>query len=445
LPIAQGLPILAALTQHAGDENDPFMPLLLWWSVETHASVDSTAVVESLDRPEIWRSPLARHEVLPRLMRRLAAEGETGLALAARLATGAPDDEARVDLFEALGEALIGPPLDNPPGKLLALMNSLWEDETTRARLASVALRLGHATARDWVRERALDTGAPENDRIQAIELLAAVGGREVVSPLLAIALNDAGSNVRVAAMRGLVRFDDPQIRDAAITNYADLDPSLQSAAREVLFGRADWALTFLRGVEGGHFSPADMPTEELARLALHERDDLDELIQKHWGRIGAATAEERLADVRRLNNDLRAASGDPATGRLLFRENCGKCHTLFGEGTQLGPDLTTANRQDRQYLLTSIVDPSTVVRKEHMSFVVATTDGRILTGMLVEETPSSVTLLDAENRRHTVIRGEIDSLEPSTTSLMPERLLEKLSPQALRDLFAYLQTTAPP
>ena len=126
--------------------------------------------------------------------------------------------------------------------------------------------------------------------------------------------------------------------------------------------------------------------------------------------------------------------------GQKLFREHCGTCHRLFGEGNTIGPDLTTANRQDRDFLLVSLVDPSSHVRKEFLNYVCHTTDGRVLTGLVVEESPAGVTLVDAKNQRTAVGRDQIAELEPAGQSLMPEGIVEKLSPAQLRDLFAFVQ-----
>ena len=147
---------------------------------------------------------------------------------------------------------------------------------------------------------------------------------------------------------------------------------------------------------------------------------------------------------MRRLSNDLRAGAGNPAAGRELFRKHCATCHKLFAEGESIGPELTHANRKDRNYLLVSAVDPSAVIRKEYLTYVVQTTDGRTLTGLIVGQTPGAVTLLDGKNQRTTVGRDKIDSIRESPVSLMPEGLLKELKPQELRDLFSYLQTNKP-
>ena len=123
-------------------------------------------------------------------------------------------------------------------------------------------------------------------------------------------------------------------------------------------------------------------------------------MVRKHWGVTRGATREERLAEVRRLNNDLRAAPGDPARGRRLFHDRCATCHRLDGEGETIGPDLTYANRRDRDFLLVSLVDPSGIVRKEYQAYNVATKDGRVLSGLIVEQTPEAIILRDAKGQR---------------------------------------------
>ncbi len=144
------------------------------------------------------------------------------------------------------------------------------------------------------------------------------------------------------------------------------------------------------------------------------------------------------------MNNDLRAGEGDPARGRRLFHDRCATCHRLHGEGETIGPDLTYANRRDRDFLLVSLVDPAGVVRKEYQGYQLATKDGRVLSGLIVEQTPDLITLRDAKGTRTRVARSEIEELKEMDTSLMPELLYKEFSPSELRDLFRFLQDAAP-
>src|SRR5262249_47280125 len=94
--------------------------------------------------------------------------------------------------------------------------------------------------------------------------------------------------------------------------------------------------------------------------------------------------------------------------------------------------------------LLLNILDPSGYVRPEYVAQVAVLNDGRVLTGLVTESTPQALTIVDAKNQRTTVARAEVEQIQPSPQSLMPERLLEALAPQEVRDLFRYLQSDAP-
>jgi putative heme-binding domain-containing protein len=212
-----------------------------------------------------------------------------------------------------------------------------------------------------------------------------------------------------------------------------------------VLLGRRTWAALLVQAVERKQIDPREVTHEELRPLALHGDRQLDARVRKLWGRVEAATREEKLAEVRRLNNDLRASTGDATAGQAIYKERCATCHRLFNEGGTIGPDLTHANRLDRQNMLVSIVDPSAVIRKEYLASNVKTTDGRAFTGIVVEDRPGHVTLVTATNDRVRIAREKIDSLEESQTSLMPEGLLRDLKPQQLRDLFAHLERKKAP
>ena len=131
-----------------------------------------------------------------------------------------------------------------------------------------------------------------------------------------------------------------------------------------MLLAKRTWARLLLDRVARGEIDPQDVPVDQLRTIATHGDPELDALVRKYWGSIHSATPEERLAVARRLNNDLRAAVGHAQRGHEVFRKQCGTCHKLFGEGETIGPDLTHANRKDRNFLLSSIVDPSAVVPK---------------------------------------------------------------------------------
>ena len=287
------------------------------------------------------------------------------------------------------------------------------------------------------------DTFQPEQNaerRVALLHLLREFGAANASPQLLSLVQTNESEQVRSAALDVLAGDGSDEVTQALLAGYDAMSTPLKSKVRDVLFSRPASAIAFLQRVDAGKIAPDEAPVDQLRRLGLHENKTIDALVRKHWGNIGPGTPEETLATMRRFTNDLRAGSGDRTRGKALYTKACAACHQLFGEGNKVGPDLTTANRQDRAALLANIVDPSVVIRREYMNYVVVTDSGRVFTGLLAEQDGAAITILDAQNVRIKLPRDEVESIEEAKASLMPERLLDNLTPQEIRDLFAFLE-----
>jgi putative membrane-bound dehydrogenase-like protein len=464
---AQGLPIIQALLQRGEDESDPHLPLLLWWAVEDKAISDRPQVLALFAAAKAWRQPLMRG-MLPRLIRRYAAEGTgDGYASCQRLWDPAPAAQREAmlaALFQGLTERSRGLSAVSAAGLFDAVaadeqpaVAERTRPEPLTAELSKTVISAWHSKPDDALRIRlALEAGLDEpyrhviaglkssEDRPRLKELLAILAeyGRENCVPaVLALAGEGQTDEIRALSLGVLRRFSSEKIADAVVAAYPRMSDLLQSRARDLLFSRPASTRAFLQLVEENRLDPASVPVDQLRRLALLHDNDVDVRVRKHWGNIQPGTPEEKLADMRRFSNDLRAGSGDPARGAALFKKHCATCHKLKDEGNSIGPDLTNTVKGDPVSLLASIVDPSAVVRREFSSYVVLTTAGTVQTGLIADQDAASVTLLDAKNERTRINRDQIEEISESPTSLMPEKLLEQLSPQELRDLFAYLRS----
>ncbi len=434
------LPTILALADREEDRTDPYQPLLVWWAIEQHALEARPALVDYFTQPAVWENKLTRDVLLPRLMERYSAEyvPET-LTAAVRLLDAAPEFTHQQVLLAALDRGL--PQGERQlPEDVTERLERLWRAHPSDATLLRLMARSGSPEARRRALQDALDPNQPAASRVVRLRLLAELHDPASVEPLLAALEVPDDPDVQRQLVLTLARFDQPIIGEALLAAYLKQPPQLSSLLAEVLLGRRSWAGLLLRAVDQGRVSPSDIAVEAVRQVAVHDDVELDELVRKHWGRLSSATPEEKLAEVRRLNNDLRAGSGDFERGRGLFKKHCAVCHRLGEEGALVGPELTHANRKDRQFLLVSLVDPSSVVRKEYTSYVVQTVDGRVLTGVIVEQTPQRVTLVNNEGKPQTIPREDIETLDESPLSLMPENLLQQLSPQELRDLFAFLE-----
>ena len=473
LPV--GLFLAHRLLKRNLDAADTHLPLLLWWAVERHAISGMDSALELFSSPSAWEAPMIRNVIQERLMRRYAGEGTSAaLSACARLLASAPNTHYQDRLMAALDQGLqrrFGPPGSgsgdlyagyaaverNPPpapptaGRipedLETQIAARWSSETTDTNLVRVAARLGRPSAHERALELVMDAKAPLEVRVSMLQLLAQIGQPTCLEPVLTLVGSAGPEEVRLIGLDVLQRFDSERVGEALTTLYPTFKGRARVRAREVLMSRKAWALAFLSRIERDVL--LEIPVDQVRSVALFRDKTLDDQVRKIWGTISPGTPEEKLAEMRRLNNDLRAPGGEAGPGRELFQRLCAGCHRLFGEGGQTGPDLTHANRKDRDHLLASLVDPSAVIRKEFSAYTAETKDGRVLSGLIVEETPAAITFVAATGERTTIGRGEIERMDESGVSLMPEGLLQALKPGDLRDLFAYLQSdgggSAPP
>jgi putative heme-binding domain-containing protein len=155
----------------------------------------------------------------------------------------------------------------------------------------------------------------------------------------------------------------------------------------------------------------------------------------RHWTVADVLTAAE---------SGLAAGTRDFEKGRKTFAAaRCIVCHRFGGDGGSTGPDLTQAGgRFQVKDVVEALVEPSKVVSDQYRASVVQTTDGRVLTGRIVAESPEQITLVvDPEDSTKAVVidRSSIEELHPSATSLMPAGLLDQLNEGEVLDLVAYV------
>ncbi len=134
------------------------------------------------------------------------------------------------------------------------------------------------------------------------------------------------------------------------------------------------------------------------------------------------------------------AMKGDSARGRALFEKSCLHCHRAGGQGHDAGPDLAAFKSRSPEQLLVDIVDPNREVKPQYLNFKVLTKDGRLLEGFLASQDSASLTLRRGFGETDIVPRSEIEKMEPTQLSLMPEGLDQGIDFQQMADLLAYVR-----
>jgi len=123
-----------------------------------------------------------------------------------------------------------------------------------------------------------------------------------------------------------------------------------------------------------------------------------------------------------------------------VFARTCQQCHTLFGEGGKVGPDITGSNRSDLDYILQNAIDPNAVIPNDYRTSNVETKDDRSITGIVTKQDDTAITIITA-NETLIIPRNELKAVSQTELSMMPEGLLQAISEGEVRDLLAYLRS----
>ena len=245
---------------------------------------------------------------------------------------------------------------------------------------------------------------------------------------------------LRPDAIRALAAFNDPGTVRALLDRYAKLSPSERDDAVHTLAARPEWALDLLRAIEKGTI-PRSAISPSLARqLQGFHRQPIDEALARVWGSVRPSSAAKTAAIARykAMLTPQALKNANPSNGRAVFEKTCLQCHKLYQAGGDIGPDLTGSNRDNLDYVLGNVVDPSAVVAHDYMLTTVATKDGRVVSGIVRERNDAAI-VIRTVNDRVVIPLGEVEGEVTAQTSMMPEGLLNAMSSDDVRDLIAYL------
>jgi putative heme-binding domain-containing protein len=439
--------VVAALAARDGFDGDPMVPLQVWWAFEKVLARDPGVALAAFDDSTWWSRPLVAGHLIDRTARRLMAErDDEALGAMAVLLGKPPTPEAASRLVEGMEQALEGVALEAVPAPLAEALASLGRRFPPGEASARFLARLGSGDALADTLEEARQPG-PAGPRLQAIATLADLPSPEAGPLFLALA-RDQGEDdaVRMAALYALRRRPPDGAGAAVVDLLPALPAGLRRAAVSVLASRADWARLLLGTAVGGHVSREAVAFEsQLAIRALGD-PECDALLREHWPPLRqaeAAKAERAAAVAAVLGEDNPA---DPARGRVVFEAACGTCHRLGEAGRDIGPDLTGYATGDTGLVVASIIDPNAAIREgfELATLTLRPTDPEAppvhLAGFITSASDATVTIKDLTGTTTTVPRSEINSESRAAVSAMPEGLLDTLTDQQVRDLFAFLK-----
>jgi putative heme-binding domain-containing protein len=239
-----------------------------------------------------------------------------------------------------------------------------------------------------------------------------------------------------------LMAFDDPAIPSRVIERYHLFPPEERQKVISALASRPAFAEALLEAIGSGKIERQALSAYDARQIRSAGIDKLNNQLSLVWGDI-RATEQDKAELIERYKSQLtpeRLELADLSRGRELYVQACASCHKLFGEGGELGPDLTGSGRDNLDYLLENLIDPSAIMAADFRMSIVTLQDGRVLSGILGPETERTMTIKSPAEEL-TLAREEILQIESSPLSIMPEGIIEGLEEQQVADLIAYLMS----
>ena len=350
------------------------------------------------------------------------------------------DPGFQLDILKGIAAALKGQRNLKPPKGWDAVAARLGRspNEEVRQLARSLSLTFGSKVALTTLRMVVGDDKSPLAERREALSAL--VAARDARLPVVLRSLLQEPA-LRREALRGLGAFEDAKTPPAILEIFAELDTAGKRDALTTLASRVSFAKALMAAVGAGPVKANELPADIVRQLRAHGVEDINEQLDQVWG-VSRSTPAAKVAEIARYKKLLMADAAKPADlsrGRMLFNRACVQCHKLYGEGGEIGPDITGSNRNNLDYLLTNILDPNAEIPNDYRTTILRTKDNRVLVGVIRRSEGQSVTIATPAEVL-TLDKADVATIELQNFSMMPEGLVLALKEDELRDLVAYLR-----
>ncbi|MEQ1829556.1 MAG: PVC-type heme-binding CxxCH protein [Pirellula sp.] len=439
MPVANRWPLAEELIRNVQFAEDRMYPSMLWYGIEEAVARDPVQAIALLPKSGI---PLVTENIARRLTVEIDSEG----SVVEKLLTAASQKgfPYRERVLAGMAKALNGWQRTPQPKNWPAFAEQFkgHKDPEIGGYLQSLQIVFGDGRAAAEIEKLVMDNAGEAEARRQALRSLVA-GRTPNLAPQLIKLLGDRV--MLKEAIIGLASYDHPETPKQLFSKLKSFGPAERAAAIQTLASRPGYAKALMGAIRNKQIASAEISAFYARQIRSFEDEELTRDLTELWGDVRLSNEEKRKR-MDEWRNTLTAQElnrGDLNQGRALFQKNCANCHVLYGVGRKVGPDLTGSNRKNIDYLLENIVDPSASVGADFRTLIVLLDDGQVINGAVIEKSERTITLQTAQEPITLDIKRIAESKQ-SSTSIMPDGLLQNLDKNQVRDLFAYLMGSTP-
>ncbi|MEO2016935.1 MAG: PVC-type heme-binding CxxCH protein [Fuerstiella sp.] len=436
VPVGQRWATATGLTASVGRDEHLNICRMIWYAIEPEVAAYPGRAIQTVAA----LSPRLRRWTA----RRICEDSSRSVALLFEALERTVRADVLADLLAGVNDGLSTERIESLPDTADRIVRQLVQHQDPRVRVAAVttAAVVGNDATLQHIRQLLHEATTDSKTRQAALTGLVRRKPSGLAEDLVRLIV---AAQLTIPALQAGTAINDPRLAQTVLDRYDRFSKIEQSAAIDLMVARRSSARLLVNAFEQKEISARILTAGQARQIAALNDPALLIRLESIWGTVRPSSAD-RLRQIKEWSRKLdpsRIAKASLSNGQLVFKKSCGACHKLFGEGRTIGPELTGANRRNLQYLVSNVIDPSAAVPADFRMAIVVTTNGRVITGTISQKTESVVTMQTATEVVQ-IRSKDIDTMEMSPKSLMPDGLLDKLSETQVRDLFAWMMSSGP-
>jgi putative membrane-bound dehydrogenase-like protein len=338
--------------------------------------------------------------------------------------------EKQPSLSAATEQSLFRLLADPLPGVGAAALDLLSATRVSDSPQVRAVVRKASAVARNS--ETELDS------RLNAVRVLGMDPTRASIPVLESLLALKEPVKLQAAAVAALWRTGDASVPGMLLAQWKIYPVPVREAVLAGFFANRQLLTQLLDAVGDRRVEPSTLGRARINQLTRSR----DETVKKRARTLLAKVLPPDRKSVLDRYRPSLTMKGDLFKGKEVFRTHCASCHKIGDLGVEVGPDLVNlATRRSKGFLVADIFDPNANIAAGFEEYLVETTDGQSLTGIIASDSATTVTLRRKEGAEDTVLRANIANLRASAVSAMPEGLEESISIPDMADLLEFLKS----